>query len=204
MEESYYLFYTPENLIRLGGVIIILSLVFVETGLLLGLILPGGETLIFTAGLLSGVNVLSINFFLLLILMVFFSILGDLTGYYLGRKWGSKLYNKKDSFLFKKKYLDRVEDFYNKHGNLALILGKFLPVVRTFNPVFSGTINLEIKKFLLFTGIACLLYVSGLSLLGYFLGKQFPEIKDYLSWILPIMVLLFIIPIIFQFIKSKK
>jgi membrane-associated protein len=193
-----------ESLIQWGGLGLIIGLVFIETGLLIGLIVPGGETLLFTAGLLCGTNTLSTPIVVLIFSLIAAAIAGDATGYFIGNKLGNRLHHKKDTFIFKKRYLTQAEDFYKKRGKSALILGRFVPVVRTFNPLISGTSGMHFGNFIGYAVIGCILYVASLVAAGYFLGQQFPDIKRYIKYILPGLIFLVFIPVVWKFIKESK
>ncbi|MFD2164609.1 DedA family protein [Paradesertivirga mongoliensis] len=191
------------GLIEWGGFLLIVAFVFLETGLLLGLIVPGGESLLFTAGLLVSTNTLQVNIITLLFCIMLAAIAGDISGFYIGRKFKDRLYRKKDTWYFKKKYLEMAEKYIEKHKKMALIFGKFLPIIRPFSPVISGTTRIPLAGFIPITLIAVLLYVSAFTLTGYFLGSQFPQIKNYLGYILPISILVALIPVINQIRKRR-
>lgn len=192
------------NITEWGGFLIITLLVFSETGLLVGLAVPGGETLVFTAGLLAGTGSLGVPVLVLLACLILASVAGDISGYYIGRRFGRRLYEKEDTWYFKKKYLILVENFFKKHKKASLILGKFLPVIRPFSPVISGTTNLKFSGFISLSAVASVLYISAFVLAGYFLGNQFPALKDYLGWILPLSITVAFIPIVSQILKHRK
>lgn len=192
------------SIIEWGGFLIIVILIFAETGLLIGLVIPGGETLVFTAGLLCSTQTLNVSVVVLLVALIVAGIIGDTSGYFIGRKFGRKLFDKEDTWYFKKKYLHLAADYFEKHRKLALILGKYLPIIRPFGPVISGTTNLKFPVFIMITIVACLVYMSSYVLAGYFLGNQFPGIKNYLGWILPISIIVALIPVFNQIRKSKK
>ncbi|WP_242917963.1 DedA family protein [Pontibacter liquoris] len=192
------------SIIEWGGFLIIILLVFAETGLLIGLVVPGGETLVFTAGLLVSTSTLNVSLPWLLVSLVLASIAGDTSGYLIGKKFGGRLYHKEDTWYFKQKYLHMVSDFFKKHSKAALIFGKFLPVFRPFCPLFSGISNLKFPHFLALTVVASTIYMSAYVLAGYYLARQFPVIKDYLGWILPISIAVALIPVILQVRKQKK
>ncbi len=202
--EILAIFPDNENIIQWGGLGIIATLVFIETGFLVGLIVPGGETLLFTAGLLCGTNTLNTSVAVLIVCLIGAAIAGDITGYYVGKKLGKRLHHKKDSFIFKKAYLEQAENFYKKNGKSALILGRFVPVIRTFNPLISGTSGMPVGHFAGYAVAGCILYISSLVLAGYFLGQQFPESKQYIKYILPALVVLALIPVIRKFLKERK
>jgi membrane-associated protein len=194
----------PEGIIEFGGFAILLVLVFLETGLLVGILVPGGETLLFTAGLLSGSNVLNVPLPLLMIALTLVSIAGDLTGYTIGIKTRRRLFNREDSFLFKKSYLERAKAFYRKYGPVAIILGRFFPIIRTVNPLLNGAIDQPYLRFFTLTSIGCTLYVNTIILVGFYLGKTFPFLKTYLEIILLGIVVLFVLPLLIRIRKEKK
>ena len=196
------LFIETSGLIEWGGFIIIACFVFAETGLLLGLVVPGGESLLFTAGLLVSSNTLHTSINTLLIAMIIAGIAGDLCGFYVGSKLKERLYRKEDTWYFKKKYLTMAEDFIDKHKKGAIILGKFLPVIRPFMPAISGS-TVKFSVFLPLSVIAVILYMSAFILGGYFLGTQFPQIQNYLGWILPISIGVALVPVIIQIRKRR-
>ncbi|RAU82893.1 DedA family protein [Pontibacter arcticus] len=191
------------SLIEWGGFLLIVILIFAETGLLIGLVVPGGETLVFTAGLLVSTGTLKIPLAVLLVALIIASIIGDSSGYYIGKKFGKKLYNKEDTWYFKKKYLHLATDYFSKHSKAAIIFGKFLPIIRPFSPVVSGTTDIKFTNFMFLTVTASILYMCTFALAGYLLGSQFPAIKDYLGWILPISIIVALIPVIKQVRKAK-
>ena len=193
-----------QAIIEWGGFLIITLLVLSETGLLLGLAIPGGETLVFTAGLLSGTAVLDTSVTLLLPALVLAAFLGDLCGFFIGKRIGKKLYKKEDTWWFRKKYLYMAEDFIHRHKRKSLIIGKFLPVIRPFTPVMSGMTNVSKPQFFSISALGCVLYIAIFGLAGYFLGNQFPQIKDYIWWILPISITVAIITVVFQAKKFSK
>jgi membrane-associated protein len=166
-----------------GGIGLIALLVFVETGLLIGLIVPGGETLLFSAGLLTGVGTLRWPVVGLIVLLVAAAVAGDVTGFFLGRRIGGRLQHRPDSWWFKRRYVERSERFYQQHPRRALLVGRFLPIIRTFNPLLAGSSGLSGSRFLLLTGLGSLAYVTALVLAGYFLGQAFPKLGDYVQYL---------------------
>jgi membrane-associated protein len=192
------------GLIEWGGFLLIVLFVFAETGFLLGLVVPGGESLLFTAGLLVSTRTLQVNIPTLLISIILAAFAGDLLGFYIGRKFKERLYRKNDSWYFKKKYLTLAEDYIEKHKKSSLIFGKFLPVIRPFTPAITGTSRMPFKTFIPMSAAAVVLYVSVFTLAGFLLGSQFPQIKDYLGYILPISILVALIPVLIQIKKHKN
>ncbi|WP_051359821.1 DedA family protein [Adhaeribacter aquaticus] len=194
----------PEELIRYGGLLLISAIVFIETGLLLGLIIPGGDSLLFTTGLLSATGVLETDIYLLIPLLIVAGISGDLLGYFLGSKMGHKLYHKPDSWYFKRKYLEKAEIFYQEKGKLAIIAGKFIPIVRTLNPLLCGIGKLSLRTYVFFTSIGSFLWISSLVIIGYLTGIKFPGLKNYIHFIIPGIILVSVIPLILQYFKHQK
>ncbi|WP_207432592.1 DedA family protein [Sabulibacter ruber] len=198
------LFSSPENMIRYGGLTLILIVVFVETGLLIGLVIPGGDSLLLTTGLLAGADVLTIPLAGLLASMTAAGIAGDLLGYSIGKKMGKKLYKKQDTWYFKRKHLERAQKFYKEKGKLAIVMGKFVPVVRTFNPLLAGVTGMSLGRFLILSSIGTALWICSLVLASYYLGRQFPQLKEYLHYAIPVIIFLSVLPGIIQYFKERN
>jgi len=162
----------PESIIQYGGLALLLFVVFAETGLLIGFFLPG-DSLIFISGLIcvSKPELLEVSIVTLMLLLSASAILGNVAGFWFGYKVGPPLFQKKDSIIFKKKYLEITQAFYNKNGGKTLIIGRFLPIIRTFAPILAGVIRIDFKKFMLYNIIGALLWICLLAGAGYFLGK---------------------------------
>ena len=195
---------SPEEMIRYGGLALICAIIFIETGLLLGLVIPGGDSFLFTAGLLCATQVLPTSIFLLIPLLIVSGVLGDLLGYTIGKKLGRKLYSRPDTWIFKKKHLHKAEDFYKRKGKTAIIAGKFLSVVRTFNPLISGATAMPMGTYLAITSIGTALWICALVLTGYFIGLKFPWLKDYIQYIIPGIILVSITPLLIKFFRKKS
>ena len=198
------LLFQTQNLIAWGGVLLILLLIFAETGLLLGLVVPGGETLVFTSGFLVSTGTLSISILPFFLLMILAAFLGDVSGYLIGKKLGPKLYDKHDTWYFKKKYLLFTQDYMTRHKKRAILLGKFFPVIRPFIPMLAGITNLNKKRYFPLSFASVVIYLGTFLFAGYLLGNRFPELKNYLGWILPASVIILLIPVIVQFRKGRQ
>ncbi|MFW0714747.1 DedA family protein [Pedobacter sp. N23S346] len=193
----------PEKLLREGGFYLVVFVIYAETGLFFGFFLPG-DYLLFLAGMFVATGKLDVNIALLLAGLCVAAISGNFTGYWFGRKTGPVLYTRKDSFFFKKKYLKAAERYYNKQGAFALIMGRFVPIVRTFAPIFAGVVRLDFKRFALYNVVGGVLWICSLTLLGYFLGRRFEkEINDYLLYIIIGFIFITTIPLLITFVKSK-
>lgn len=196
-------FIDPEKLLKEGGFYVVIFVIFAETGLFFGFFLPG-DYLLFLAGMFVATGKLDVNIYVLILGLVIAAISGNFTGYWFGRKTGPVLYKRKDTFFFKKKYLLAAEQYYRKQGAFALIMGRFVPIVRTFAPIFAGVVKLDIKKFALYNIAGAIIWIASLTLLGYFLGKRFAEqIEEYLVYIIIGFILITTIPLIITFVKKK-
>ncbi|TRZ53321.1 hypothetical protein D4R99_01030 [bacterium] len=181
------------TIVKTAGYLGVSAIVFAESGLLVGFFLPG-DSLLFTAGILSAAGFLNIR---ILIPLVFLSaILGDNVGYFFGRKFGVKLFQKEDSFFFKKSNTEKAARFFEKHGNRSIVLARFVPVIRTFVPVIAGVAHMNYRKFYLSNIVGGLLWACGLPLLGYWLGAVIPDIDRYLLPIVGVIIFISILPVI--------
>ncbi|NQX40165.1 membrane-associated protein [Pedobacter steynii] len=196
-------FIDPEKLLKEGGFYVVMFVIFAETGLFFGFFLPG-DYLLFLAGMFVATGKLDVNIYVLIAGLIVAAVSGNFTGYWFGRKTGPVLYHRKDSFFFKKRYLKAAEDYYNKQGAFALIMGRFVPIVRTFAPIFAGVVKLDFKRFALYNFAGAIIWIASLTLLGYFLGKRFEkEINDYLLYIIIGFIVITTIPLVYTFVKKK-
>ncbi len=164
----------PVELLREGGFYVLLFVVFAETGLFFGFFLPG-DYLLFLAGMFVATDKLDITIYVLIAGLIAAAVGGNFVGYWFGKKTGPVLYHRNDSFLFKKRYLRAAETYYKKQGAFALIMGRFIPIVRTFAPIIAGIVRLDFKKFALYNISGAFLWISSLTLLGFFLGRKFEK-----------------------------
>ncbi|WP_254164894.1 DedA family protein [Chryseosolibacter histidini] len=195
--------FNPENIIQYGGLTLLLIIIFAETGVFFGFFLPG-DSLLFIAGLLSDTEYLDTNIALLITLLIIAAVSGSMVGYLTGRWAGVYLANKKDSLFFKKKYLDLTQAFYQKHGMMAFILGRFLPVVRTFVTILAGMVKIDFPKFLIFNFLGASIWILTMVLSGHFLGQAFPQITTYLEIIVVGMILVSAIPVVITWLKNRN
>ncbi len=195
----------PESIIKYGGLAMLLFVIFAETGLFVGFFLPG-DNLIFIAGLLCATKpeLMNVSFPLLLILMMTSAIIGNVFGFWFGKKAGETLYKRKDSFFFRKKHIEITKAYYEKHGGKTLIIGRFLPIIRTFAPILAGVIKIEFKKFMMYNVIGAVLWIGSIGSIAFYLGKQFPEVENYLGYIFIALIVLTLIPIITTYFKTRK
>lgn len=190
------------NLITSFGVIAILFVIFAETGLLVGFVFPG-DSLLFMAGILSQ-STLHINVNLLVVLLFIAGVLGESTGYLWGRRFGKKLQQRKDGRIFKKAYLAKAEEFYKKHGPLAIVLAVFVPVVRTFVPLVAGISKMDYRKFVPFNILGVGLWVAIFTYLGFFAGKFLTDHHVNIELAALAIIFLSISPILIHALSDKK
>lgn len=192
--------FDSESLIRYGGLFILFLSVFCQTGLFFCFFIPSGA-LLFTAGVFVATGDLHENLFVVCSLLIMAAVLGNITGYWVGRKAGPMLYKRKDSRFFKRKHLDKAEAFYRKYGNIALAAGLFFPIIRTFSPVVAGIIKLDFRRFVLFTFIGSAFWISAFVIAGYLVGLM-PFLKQYLKYIVLGIILVVTTPILIGIIRN--
>jgi len=176
-------------------------IIFLESGVFFGFFLPGGSML-FVAGLLASQGFF--NIYLLIIILGLSAFLGDSVGYYFGSKVGPKIFKREDSLLFKKKHLEQTKIFYDKYGPMAVVLGRFIPIVRTFVPILAGVANMHYGRFIRYNIIGAIFWAIGMTLLGYFVGTSVPNMQNYLLPIIVAIVFLSIVPILLEMRKKKS
>ena len=207
MQDIWEFFKTltnPESIILYGGLALLLFVIFAETGLMIGFFLPG-DSLVFISGLLCGTKpeLLGIEIYTLILSMSIAAIIGNITGYYFGKKMGTALFTKDDNLIFKKKYVDITRSFYDRHGGKSLVLGRFLPIIRTFAPILAGVIKMDLKIFLFHTVAGAILWIGSLSILGYYLGR-IGWVKENVEWFIFALLILTTIPFISTYMKERK
>lgn len=191
-----------EELLRSGGFYLLLIVVFAETGLFFGFFLPG-DYLLFLAGLFCASGLLPVSIYTLCGGLLVAAILGNYTGYWFGRRTGPMLFKRKESLLFKRKYIVAAEEFYHKYGALALIVGRFMPIIRTFAPIFAGVVRVDIGRFTFLNIAGALLWVGILTLSGYFLGQRFPQIVDYIEYIIIGFISITTVPLVITVLRKS-
>lgn len=193
----------PEKLLKGGGFYVVVFVIFAETGLFFGFFLPG-DYLLFLAGMFVATGQLDVGISTLILSLIAAAVLGNFVGYWFGVKTGPMLFRKKDTFFFKQKYLKSAELYYRKQGAFALIMGRFVPIVRTFAPIFAGVVRLKFRNFALYNIVGAVIWITSLTLLGYFLGRRFKtEINDYLLYIIIGFILITTIPLVITYFKNK-
>jgi membrane-associated protein len=190
-----------KGLIQTIGYFGVFTLVFLESGMLIGFFFPG-DSLLFTAGFLASQGLFDIT--LLIAGCFIFAVLGDTIGYIIGLKYGRKLFQRENSFFFRTDHLKKAEAFYEKHGGKTIILARFMPVIRAFAPVVAGIGSMKYSTFLFYNIFGGFLWAFGLTLAGYFLGSLIPDVDKYLLPIIGLIVLASISPAIYHTIKDEN
>jgi len=198
----------PERLIQLlsgilagwPGYALLFAIVFSETGLLVGFFLPG-DSLLFTVGVVAGAG--DLNIVIVNVVLMCAAMLGDSTGYLLGRSVGPRIFDRPDSRFFKREHLTRTQKFYEKHGGKTIIYARFVPIIRTFAAFVAGVARMPYLKFLPFSVSGAIGWVAFMTLLGYKLGKV-PFVRQYFDKIVILIVLISLLPAITEVIKSRR
>jgi membrane-associated protein len=200
-----------EWIIEYGGLYILLLVVFAETGLFVGFLFPG-DSLLFAAGIY--VDDLAQEFFgvhwsIIMIMVMIASVLGNMVGYWFGRKAGPLLYERRETWLFKRKHLVRATDFYHKYGKATIFLAKFLPIIRTFAPIVAGIVKMERPAFMFYNVVGSICWVASMMMGGYFLEswvqRQFDfSLKDHIEAITIGIILVTTLPVLYKLFFAKK
>ncbi|NQV03736.1 MAG: VTT domain-containing protein [Bacteroidia bacterium] len=170
-----------DKLIRVGGLALLLVIVYLETGVFFGFIFAG-DALLFSAGLLCETDLLDVNIFVLLFLVTAAAVAGNLTGYYTGKFLGKRLHTKQDSWFFKKRHLEKTHVFYEKYGGMSLIAGRFVWIVRTIVPILAGASDMSFHRFNLFNILGAFLWVWSMIPLGYLAGHLIPGAEENIGY----------------------
>jgi membrane-associated protein len=200
-----------EWIINNGGLYVLLLVVFAETGLFVGFLFPG-DSLLFAAGIYM--NDLSNEFFgvhwsIIMIMVMVASVLGNMAGYWFGRKTGPLLFERKDTWIFKKKHLVRAKDFYDHYGKGTIFVAKFLPIIRTFAPIVAGIVKMDRAHFIFYNIIGSVSWVASMMMGGYFLQSWVERrfgysLKDHIEAIAIIIIVITTLPVIWKLFFSKK
>jgi len=208
----------PDFYIKNGGLWALLFIVFAETGLMVGFFLPG-DSLLFVAGIYSGDLIAKLptggtggeflDLVILLILVSICGILGNSVGYWFGRRSGPFLFHRKDSLLFKQRYLYQAKEFYDKHGGQAIVFARFLPIVRTFAPIIGGIVSMDRKKFTYYNIVGCVAWVFLMLFAGHYLWKFILvkyhfDLKEHLEVIVIGIVVVTTFPVLYKIFFGRK
>ncbi len=201
MWQNFSKIIDPIYLFRHLGIYGLFFIIFAETGLFFGFFLPG-DSLLITAGILSSQGY--INIWILLIGSFIFAVYGDSFGYWLGRKMGPKIFVKENSLLFKKEYVERTQKFFEKYGNKTIFFARFVPIIRTLAPTLAGVGHMKYNKFIAYNVLGGFVWSFVMTLTGYFIGNTIPNIDRYIWYVVLVIIILSLIPLYFEWRKSKS
>ena len=190
-----------DDLIRWGGYVVLVAIVFTETGLLVGFFLPG-DSLLITAGLVAaggGLNIWWLNG-----LLIVAAIVGDSVGYAIGWRVGPRLFTREKSLVFNPRHVERTRRFYERHGSKTIVIARFVPIVRTFAPVVAGVGQMQYRRFLLYNILGGVGWVLSMTWAGYLLGRAIPNVDRYMHLIVIIVIILSVIPIGVVILKERR
>jgi len=196
--------YSPDGLEKLigsGGAPLVCIIVFIETGFFVGFFLPG-DSLLITAGIFSYAGVIPLKWLLLPVMLC--AIAGDQVGYWIGRSAGAALYRREDSFFFRRSHLQRAHDFYEKYGGRAVILARFVPVVRTFCPPVAGAAKMPYSRYLLYDFLGGVLWIGTMILGGYSLAHLVPNIGQRIHYVILVVIFLSLLPAIISILRARR
>ena len=203
----------PKHLLETFGMVGLFAIIFAETGLLIGFFLPG-DSLLVLAGLVSAVgikytdngaeHVLHFNLGLVLGGLFVAAVVGAQVGHYIGYKAGPALFTKPDSKLFKQKYVDRAQHYFDKYGHRTIIVARFIPIVRTFANPMAGVARMKPKDFFVYNLIGGAAWTVGVTMLGFVLGKTIPSAQDHLPIIEGVIILLSLLPVVYEVVKHRR
>lgn len=200
----------PDWIMQHGGLFLVAFIIFAETGLFIGFFLPGDSLLFITGMIIAGAKSNPfpfeshpLNLVFWIILLTIAAVLGNLVGYWFGKKSGPLLFERRETWLFKRKHLQSAHDFYEKRGGFAIVLARFLPIVRTFAPIVAGVVHMEFKKFFFYNVIGAFAWIAGITTLGFLLGEN-AWVKEHLEYIILVLVLVTTAPVLFKMFSGKK
>jgi membrane-associated protein len=205
MWDIFREFFKPTSIISHGGLVLLLFVIFAETGLFIGFFLPG-DYLVFISGLFCATkpSLLQLSIAPLILSLCVAAILGNIVGYWFGKRVGPALFKREDALLFKKRHVSTTRDFYAKYGGMTLLLGRFIPIIRTFAPILAGVIAVGFRRFMFYNILGAILWIGLFSLSGYYLGRTVPGIEEYLAYIVIGLIIITAIPVLITWRKERK
>lgn len=201
IQEFFRTVYNVPELIRLVGLYGLIFIVFAETGLMVGFFLPG-DSLLVTAGLFAARGDLNIT--TLIPCLLCGAVVGNATGYFIGHKAGQALYSRPNSFFFRREHLIRTHAFYERHGGKTIVMAQFMPIVRTFAPVVAGAAGMSYRRFAAFNVVGAVLWITSMSLTGYFLGLAVPGLEKRIHLVVAAVIFLSLLPALVGWVRSKR
>jgi membrane-associated protein len=193
--------YSLDALIQWGGYVLLVAIVFAETGLLIGCFLPG-DSLLITAGLLAAAG--HLNIWWINVLLMAAAIIGDSVGYAIGARLGPRIFTREKSLLFNPKHVVRTQHFYEKYGPKTIVIARFVPIIRTFAPVLAGVGMMRYRRFLTYNVLGGLGWVASMSWAGYLLGHTVPNISKHMHLLVIVIIVLSCIPIAVEIYRERR
>jgi len=200
IQDFFRFIYNVPELIRLVGLAGVAFIVFSETGLMVGFFLPG-DSLLVTAGVFAAGGLL--NIYTLIPVLLCAAVTGNATGYWIGKRAGQALYNRPNSFFFRREHLLRTHQFYERHGGKTIILAQFIPIVRTFAPVVAGAAGMSYRRFATFNVVGAVCWITSMTLTGFFLGRAIPDIDKRIHLVVAVVIFLSLLPAIISVARAK-
>jgi len=201
LQTFFHTVYNFPELIRIVGQYGLPLIIFAETGLLLGFFLPG-DSLLITAGLFAARGDLSLP--TLLATLIPAAIIGNATGYAIGKRTGKALYSRPDSLLFRREHLKMTHEYYERHGGKTIIIAQFAPILRTFAPVVAGVAEMGYRKFASYNVIGAILWITSMTLGGYLLGNVIPDIDKRIDLVIMVVIGVSLLPAIIAWLRSRR
>jgi membrane-associated protein len=201
LQHYIHFIFNVKGLIEWGGTLLVCVIVFIETGFFVGFFLPG-DSLLVTAGVFAATGQLDIAKLLLVVPLC--AIAGDQIGYWIGRQAGQALYRREDSFIFRKRHLQRAHEFYEKYGGKTVILARFVPIVRTFCPPVAGAASMPYGRYIVFDVAGGFLWGGGMILGGYSLARKIPNIGEKIHYVIAVVIFLSLLPPIIGVLRAKS
>jgi membrane-associated protein len=184
------------------GFWVVVGIIFAECGLLIGFFLPG-DSLLFITGLLIANGTIGMNIYAGCVILAVAAFVGNVTGYWIGYKAGPSLFNKPESKVFRQEYVEKTHQFFNRHGARAIVLARFVPIVRTFITAVAGIGRMDFRTYAIYSAVGAVLWAIGVTVAGYFLGN-IEFVKKNIEFILILVVFASVTPLIFEFIRHRR
>jgi membrane-associated protein len=200
LKDLFNSIYDVKALVMWAGYVGLFAIIFAETGLLVGFFFPG-DSLLVTAGLFASTG--DFNIVILNLLLIPAAILGNSAGYWIGYKSGPKLFKREQSLLFRKDYLIKTHQFYEKHGGFTIFISRFMPFFRTFAPIVAGIGKMKYSRFTYYNIISAIIWIIAMTLTGFYLGRTIPNVDKHIEKVIVVIVFLSLLPAIIKYIKHK-
>ncbi|MEI8338464.1 DedA family protein [bacterium] len=187
------------SIIQAGGLLLIAIIIFAESGMFVGFFFPG-DTLLLAGGVFAAQG--KLNLATLILVVAVSAIAGDNVGYHIGKRYGRRLFKKKDGIVFRQEYVQRAEQFYEKHGDKTMLFAHFVPIVRTFAPPVAGVAKMNYKKYVVYDGIGIIAWAVIVTMIGYFFGTKIPNIDHYIMLAVGGVMVITLGPTFYHLIKA--